>query len=63
MVLVLVLGIGAVHQRSTITAYAPGLIPVYDRLGMAVRPQIDKLQIIDLMPIMPAIHFGFVAGW
>ena len=48
LVLVLGIGIGAVQQRSTITAYAPGLIPVYDRLGLAVRPQIDKLQIIDL---------------
>tara|TARA_E500000178_G_scaffold304505_1_gene315343 strand:- start:3745 stop:4347 length:603 start_codon:yes stop_codon:yes gene_type:complete len=48
LVLILGIGIGAVQERSTITAYAPGLIPVYDRLGMAVRPQIDKLQIIDL---------------
>jgi len=48
LVLVLGLGLGAVQQRSTITAYAPGLIPVYDRLGLAVRPQIDRLQIVDL---------------
>ena len=48
LVLLLGIGIGVVQQRSTITAYAPEMITLYDRLGLAVRPQIDKLQIIDL---------------
>jgi predicted Zn finger-like uncharacterized protein len=48
LVLVLGIGVGAIQQRSTITAYAPGLITIYDRLGLAVRPQIDRLKIIDL---------------
>ena len=48
LVLLLGIGIGAVHQRSTITAYMPEMITFYDRFGLAVRPQIDKLQIIDL---------------
>ena len=48
LILLLGLGVGVVQQRSTITAYAPEMITLYDRLGLAVRPQIDKLQIIDL---------------
>ena len=48
LVVMLAIVTGAIHQRSTITAYAPGLITLYDRIGLAVRPQIDRLQIIDL---------------
>jgi len=48
IVLCLGLGVGAVTQRSTITAYAPGLISAFDRLGLTVRPDIERLQIVDL---------------
>ena len=50
IILVMVLGIaiGAVTQRATITAYFPGLIGVFDKAGLAVQPQTDKLQIVDL---------------
>ena len=48
IVLCLGLGVGAVTQRSTITAYAPGLITMFERLGLAVQPEIDRLQIVDL---------------
>ena len=50
IILVMVLGIaiGAVTQRATITAYVPGLIDVFDKAGLTVQPQTDKLQIVDL---------------
>ena len=50
IILVMVLGIaiGAVTQRATITAYVPGLIGVFDKVGLTVQPQTDKLQFVDL---------------
>lgn len=48
LVLLLGIGIGAVTQRATITAYVPGLVGLFDTVGLTVRPQTDKLQIIDL---------------
>lgn len=50
VVLVLVLGmmIGGITQRATVTAYVPGLIMWFDKVGLTVRPQTDKLRIVDL---------------
>ena len=50
IVLVLLLGIvvGAVTQRATVTAYVPGLLGLFENVGLTVRPQTDKLQIVDL---------------
>ena len=50
IILVLVLGlvIGGVTQRATITAYVPGLLVLFDKAGLTVRPQTDKLRIVDL---------------
>ena len=39
---------GGVLYRATITAYAPGLIGVFDGMGLTVRPDINRLQIADL---------------
>ena len=57
LVLLLLLGAlvgGVVHQRVVLTAYLPGLIPGFDLLGMTIRANIDKLEVINLK----AAHTG-----
>ena len=50
LVLIMLVGIGtgSVMQRSTVTAYLPALLPVYEKLGLPVMPRIDQLEIVDL---------------
>ena len=50
LVMVVLLGgaVGVVLERATITAYAPALIGLYDRIGLSVRPDTEQLRIIDL---------------
>jgi len=50
LVMVILLGgiIGVVVERATITAYAPGLIPVFEQIGLSVRPDTANLRIVDL---------------
>ncbi len=45
---------GVVHQRVVVTAYLPDLIPGFDLLGMTIRANIDKLEVIGLK----AAHTG-----
>ncbi len=45
---------GLVYQRVIVTAYLPGLIPVYDLLGMTIRSNTDNLAVVDLK----ATHTG-----
>ena len=39
---------GSIAYRSTITAYAPALIKMFDGIGLTIRPDINGLQISDL---------------
>ena len=39
---------GAISQRVILTAYLPGLIPTFDVVGLTIRPQIDRLEVVDL---------------
>ena len=50
LVMVVLLGgtVGFVAWRATITAYAPGLIPVFEQIGLSVRPDTANLRIVDL---------------
>ena len=48
LILLVGIGAGAVTQRSTVTAYVPALIPLYEQAGLAVAPQIDRLEIVDV---------------
>lgn len=50
LVIAVLLGsvVGVVLERATITAYVPGLIGVFDRIGISVRPDTAHLRIIDL---------------
>ena len=50
LVMVVLLGsiVGAVLERATITAYAPGLIGVFEQVGLSVRPDTAHLRIVDL---------------
>ena len=50
LVIAVLLGsiVGVVVERATITAYAPGLIGVFDRIGLSVRPDTAQLRIVDL---------------
>jgi predicted Zn finger-like uncharacterized protein len=50
LVMVVLLGgaVGFVAWRATITAYAPGLIPVFEQIGLSVRPDTASLRIVDL---------------
>ena len=50
VVLVLVVGIvvGGIMQRSTVTAYAPTLIPLFEKAGLMIRPKVENLAIVDL---------------
>ena len=50
LVIAILLGgiVGIVVERATITAYAPGLIGVFDRIGLSVRPDMAHLRIVDL---------------
>ena len=50
LVIAVLLGsmVGVVLERATITAYAPGLIGVFDRIGLSVRPDTAHLRIVDL---------------
>jgi len=50
LVMLVILGgiVGLVVERATITAYAPGLISVFDSIGLSVRPDTDRLRIVDL---------------
>ena len=50
LVMLVILGgtVGLVVERATITAYAPGLIGVFDSIGLSVRPDTDRLRIVDL---------------
>ena len=50
LVIAVLLGsiVGVVVERATITAYAPGLIGVFDRIGLSVRPDTAHLRIVDL---------------
>ena len=45
---------GLVYQRVIVTAYLPGLIPVFDLLGMTIRSNTDYLAVVDLK----ATHTG-----
>ena len=40
--------VGLVTERATITAYAPGLIGAFDSIGLSVRPDTERLRIVDL---------------
>ena len=46
--ILLVGSVGLVTERATITAYAPGLIGVFDSIGLSVRPDTESLRIVDL---------------
>ena len=46
--ILLVGSVGLVTERATITAYAPGLIGVFDSIGLSVRPDTERLRIVDL---------------
>ena len=49
VILVVLAGmVGFVVERATITAYAPGLIGLFDSVGLSVRPDTDRLRIVDL---------------
>ena len=50
LVMLVILGgtVGLVVERATITAYAPGLISVFDSIGLSVRPDTGRLRIVDL---------------
>jgi len=49
VIVVLLIGsVGLVTERATITAYAPGLIGVFDSVGLSVRPETERLRIVDL---------------
>ena len=48
MVVILVGSVGLVAERATITAYAPGLIGIFESVGLTVRPDTDSLAIVDL---------------
>ena len=48
IVFLLVGSVGLVTERATITAYAPGLIGVFDSIGLSVRPDTERLRIVDL---------------
>lgn len=50
LVMVVLLGgvVGLVAGRATITAYAPGLIGVFEQIGMSIRPDTENLRIVDL---------------
>jgi len=49
VIVVLLIGsVGLVTERATITAYAPGLIGVFDSVGLSVRPDTERLRIVDL---------------
>jgi predicted Zn finger-like uncharacterized protein len=50
LVTVVLLGgiVGLVVERATVTAYAPALITVFERIGLAVRPDTANLRIVDL---------------
>ena len=50
LVMLLLLGgiVGVVFERATITAYAPGLIGVFQQIGLSVRPDTEHLRIVDL---------------
>ena len=50
LVMVVLLGgtVGFVAWRATITAYAPDLIPVFEQIGLSVRPDTANLRIVDL---------------
>ena len=50
LVMIVLLGsvVGLVVERATITAYAPGLLGVFDRIGLSVRPDTANLRIVDL---------------
>jgi predicted Zn finger-like uncharacterized protein len=50
LVMLLLLGgiVGVVFERATITAYAPGLIGVFEQIGLSVRPNTEHLRIVDL---------------
>lgn len=57
LLLLLVIGAllgGAIHQRVPLTAYLPGLIPVFDVVGLTIRPSIAILEVVDLQ----ASHAG-----
>jgi len=53
VMLALAVGV-AIHQRVTLTAYLPGLIPAFDVVGLTIRPQISILEVVDLQ----ASHSG-----
>ena len=48
IVVILVGSVGLVAERATITAYAPGLIGIFESVGLTVRPDTDSLAIVDL---------------
>ena len=50
LIMLLLLGgiVGLVFERATITAYAPGLIGVFQQVGLSVRPDTEHLRIVDL---------------
>ena len=50
LVILLLLGaaFAVIVERATITAYAPGLIGTFERIGLAIRPDTANLRIIDL---------------
>ena len=48
IVVILVGSVGFVAERATITAYAPGLIGIFESVGLTVRPDTDSLAIVDL---------------
>jgi len=39
---------GAINQRLHVTAYLPGLIPAFDLAGLTIRPDINRLEVIDV---------------
>lgn len=48
IVVILVGSVGLVAERATVTAYAPGLIGIFESVGLSVRPDTDRLVIVDL---------------
>ena len=56
LLVLVVLSGGLVIGRGVITAHLPGLIPVYDVIGLTIRPNLDQLEVQEL----DADYFGDV---
>ena len=56
LLVLIILSAGLITGRGPITAHLPGLIPIYDVVGLTIRPNLDQLEVQDL----DADYFGDV---